>query len=111
MVTIRGHLSLSQHRLTRARAAAGAARQAYGRWLDDHHPNEVTEILPLDGFGDLSDLDDLREIDELESSLNFEACTFDNAERVLLAPELDDLDEIDNLAPQWLAAAPTEVMD
>ncbi len=107
MVTIRGHLSLSQHRLTRSRAAAGAARQAHGRWLE-HHRNEVTEILPLDGFGEL---DDLYEIDELESSLDFEACTFDNTERVLLAPELDDLDEIDNLAPLWLAAAPTEVMD
>ena len=55
--------------------------------------------------------DDLYEIDELESTLDFEACTFDNTERVLLAPELDDLDEIDNLAPLWLAAAPTEVMD
>ncbi|BBZ41326.1 hypothetical protein MCNS_43890 [Mycobacterium conspicuum] len=72
-----------------------------------HHRNEVTEILPLDGFGDL---DDLYEIDELESTLDFEACTFDNAEQVLGAPELDDLHEIDNLAPAWLAAAPTEVM-
>jgi hypothetical protein len=31
------------------------------------HRNEVTEILPLDGFGDL---DDLYEIDELEASLD-----------------------------------------
>jgi murein DD-endopeptidase MepM/ murein hydrolase activator NlpD len=107
MVTIRGHLSLSQHRLTRSRAAVGAARQAHERWLG-HHRNEVTEILPLDGFGDL---DDLYEIDELESTLDFEACGFDNAEQVLLAPELDDLDEIDDLAPLWLAAAPTEVIE
>jgi len=109
MVTIRGHLSLSQHRLTRSRAAAGAARQAHERerWLG-HHRNEVTEILPLDGF---DDLDDLYEIDELESTLDFEACSFDNAEQVLLAPELDDLDDIDNLAPVWLAAAPTEVIE
>ena len=106
MVTIRGHFSLSQHRLTRSRAAAGAPRQARDRWLEDHR-NEVTEILPLDGFGDL---DDLYEIDELESSLEIEDCTFDNTEQVLLAPELDDLHEIDNLAPLWLAAPPTEVL-
>jgi len=71
-----------------------------------HNPNEVTEILPLDGFGDL---------DELESGLesgnaDFEDCAFDNEAQVLLAPELDDLHEIDNLAPVWLAAAPTEVL-
>jgi murein DD-endopeptidase MepM/ murein hydrolase activator NlpD len=106
MVTIRGHFSLSQHRLTRSRAAAGAAHQVRDRWLEDHR-NEVTEILPLDGFGAL---DDLYEIDELESSLEIEDCTFDNTEQVLLAPELDDLHEIDNLAPVWLAAPPTEVL-
>jgi murein DD-endopeptidase MepM/ murein hydrolase activator NlpD len=106
MVTIRGHFSLSQHRLTRSRAAVGAARHARERWIENHR-NEVTEILPLDGFGDL---DDLYEIDELESSLDFEECTFDNAEQVPLAPELDDLHEIDNLAPIWLAAAPTDVL-
>jgi murein DD-endopeptidase MepM/ murein hydrolase activator NlpD len=106
MVTIRGHFSLSQHRLTRSRAAAGAPHQARDRWLEDHR-NEVTEILPLDGFGAL---DDLYEIDELESSLEIEDCTFDNTEQVLLAPELDDLHEIDNLAPVWLAATPTEVL-
>ena len=106
MVTIRGHSSLSQHRLTRSRAAAGAARQVRERWSESHR-NEVTEILPLDGFGDL---DDLYEIDELASSVDFEACSFDNAAQVLLAPELDDLHEIDNLAPVWLAAAPTEVL-
>ena len=76
------------------------------RWSESHR-NEVTEILPLDGFGDL---DDLYEIDELASSVDFEACSFDNAEQVLLAPELDDLHEIDNLAPVWLAAAPTDVL-
>jgi murein DD-endopeptidase MepM/ murein hydrolase activator NlpD len=98
---------LSQHRLTRSRAAAGAPRQARDRWLEQH-PNEVTEILPLDGFGDL---DDPYELDELESSLDFDDFTFDNAEQVLQAPELDDLHEIDNLAPVWLAAEPTEVLD
>ena len=73
----------------------------------ENHRNEVTEILPLDGFGEL---DDLYEIDELEASLEIEDCTFDNTAQVLLAPELDDLHEIDNLAPVWLAAAPTDVL-
>jgi murein DD-endopeptidase MepM/ murein hydrolase activator NlpD len=104
MVTIRGHFSLSQHRLSRSRAAAGTALQARERWLQ-HSRNEVTEILPLDGFGDLDDLYDM-ELDGLE----FEDCAFDNEAQVLLAPELDDLHEIDNLAPKWLAAAPTEVL-
>ena len=64
-----------------------------------HHRNEVTEILPLDGFGDLDDLYDL-DLDELEfGNVNFEDCAFDNEAQVLLAPELDDLHEIDNLAP------------
>jgi murein DD-endopeptidase MepM/ murein hydrolase activator NlpD len=108
MVTIRGHFRLSQHLLTRARAAAPTARQARERWLQ-HNRNEVTEILPLDGFGDLDDLDELES--GLESgTVDFENCAFDNEAQVLLAPELDDLHEIDNLAPVWLAAAPTEVL-
>ena len=108
MVTIRGHFRLSQHRLTRSRAAAGTVRQARERWLQ-HNRNEVTEILPLDGFGDLDDRYDL-DLDGLElGNVDFEACAFDNEAQVLLAPELDDLHEIDNLAPEWLAAAPTEV--
>jgi murein DD-endopeptidase MepM/ murein hydrolase activator NlpD len=74
-----------------------------------HNPNEVTEILPLDGFGDLDDLNELES--GLESgNADFEDCAFDNEAQVLLAPELDDLHEIDNLAPVWLAAAPTEVL-
>ena len=97
---------MTQHRLARSRAAAGAARQARERWVE-HHPNDVTDIIPFDEFGDL---DDLYEIDELESSLEFEDCTFDNEAQVLLAPELDDLHEIDNLAPVWLAAPPTELL-
>ena len=68
------------------------------------HRNEVTEILPLDGF-DFDDLDfgeDTGDLGDLDFS-NYS--TFDNEAQVLLAPELDDLDEIDNLAPVWLAAA------
>ena len=107
MVTIRGHFRLSQHRLTRSRAAAGTARQARERWLQ-HNRNEVTEILPLDGLGDLADLADL--YDQNLDELDFEDCAFDNAAQVLLAPELDDLHEIDDLAPVYLAAPPTEVL-
>ena len=97
---------MSQHRLTRSRGDAGAVRQDRERWLQDSR-NEVTEILPLDGLGDFDDFHDLDlELDELE----FEDCAFDNEAQVLLAPELDDLHEIDNLAPLWLAAAPTDVL-
>jgi len=42
--------------------------------------------------------------------VDFEDCAFDNEAQVLLAPELDDLHEIDNLAPEWLAAPVTEVL-
>ena len=79
-----------------------------GRWLDENR-SEVTEILPLDGFdfGDLDDLHDFGDLDELDFSND---STFDNEAQVLLAPELDDLDEIDNLVPLWLADAITEVL-
>jgi murein DD-endopeptidase MepM/ murein hydrolase activator NlpD len=108
MVTIRGHFSLSQHRLARRSSAVEAARVKRGRWLDENR-SEVTEILPLDGFdfGDLDDLHDFGELDELDFSND---STFDNEAQVLLAPELDDLDDIDNLAPLWLAEAITEVL-
>jgi murein DD-endopeptidase MepM/ murein hydrolase activator NlpD len=69
----------------------------------DPHRNEVTEILPLDGF-DFEALDfaddfgDLAELDFRDDS------AFDNGARVLLAPELDDLDASDDLSPLLLAA-------
>jgi hypothetical protein len=67
------------------------------------NPNEVTEILPLDGF-DLDDLDFADDAIDL-GDLDFSNDTnFDNAAQVLLAAELDDLDEIDNLTPLRLAA-------
>jgi len=72
------------------------------------HQNEVTEILPLDGF-DLEDpdlADDFGDLDNLDFSND---STFDNEAQVLLAPDLDDLDEIDDLTPLSLEA-PTEVM-
>lgn len=70
----------------------------------------MTEILPLDGF-DLDDLDftdDCRDLGDL-GDLDFSNdSTFDNEAQVLLAPELDDLHEADDLAPLRLAA-PTEI--
>nr|WP_231639346.1 M23 family metallopeptidase [Mycobacterium sp. Marseille-P9652] len=76
-------------------------RSAGGRWTEAHR-NEVTEILPLDGF-DFDDLDfnDARDLDDLDFSND---STFDNAAQVLRAPELDDLSDADDPAPLRLAA-------
>src|ERR1700748_1153466 len=104
MVTIRGHFSLSQHRFARTPTSSGAGRHR-DLWTQPHR-NEVTEILPLDGF-DFDDLDfaDSGELDDLDLSND---STFDYEAQVLLAPELDDLHEIDDLTPLRLAA-PTPV--
>jgi murein DD-endopeptidase MepM/ murein hydrolase activator NlpD len=101
MVTIRGHFSLSQHSLARSPALSGAGRHQRDQWAQLQR-NEVTEILPLDGF-DFDDVDfvDSRDLDDLDLSND---STFDYEAQVLLAPELDDLDEIDNLTPLRLAA-------
>jgi murein DD-endopeptidase MepM/ murein hydrolase activator NlpD len=93
---------LSQHRLGRSPVLAGTHRALRDRRVTTH-PNEVTEILPLDGF-DLDDLDfadDGIDLDDLDFSND---TSFDNAAQVLLAPELDDLDPIDDLTPMRLAA-------
>jgi len=94
---MRGHRSLSlQHfPLTpppAARAAAG---------FDDEH---VTQILPLDGFDfdglewlNVRDTSDAADLDSGGASL------FGTAAQVLLAPELDDLNEADDLTPLQLA--------
>jgi murein DD-endopeptidase MepM/ murein hydrolase activator NlpD len=106
MVTIRGQFSLSQHRLARPSAVSTGVvrvgRAAGGRWTEAHR-NEVTEILPLDGF----DFDDLEFADESGDlgDLDFSNdSTFDYEARVLLAPELDDLHDVDDLGPLLLAA-------
>lgn len=84
-------------------------RAAGARWADAPHRTEVTEILPLDGF-DFDDFEfnedagDLRDLDFSSDS------TFDNEAQVLLAPELDDLHDADDLRPVWLAAPVTEVL-
>ncbi len=65
----------------------------------------MTEILPLDGFDldfdDLDFTDDVGDLAELDFSND---STFDYEARVLRAPELDDLDESDDLPPLRLAA-------
>jgi murein DD-endopeptidase MepM/ murein hydrolase activator NlpD len=106
MVTIRGHFSLSQHRLAPSSAETSGVvrvgRAAGGRWTEPHR-NEVTEILPLDGFDfdDLEFADDCGELRDLDFSND---STFDNEAQVLLAPELDDLHDVDDLGPLMLAA-------
>jgi len=82
------------------------SRAAGGRRTDPQH-DEVTEILPLDGFdfNDLDLIDDSHDLDALDFSND---STFDNEAQVLLAPELDDLDHVDDLGP-LLLAAPTAV--
>src|SRR5262245_17468173 len=108
MVTIRGHSGLSQHRLTRPSAVSTGVvrvgRAAGDRWTEANR-NEVTEILPLDGFDfdDLDFADESGDLDDLDFSND---STFDNEAQVLLAPELDDLDEVDDLGPLLLAAPP-----
>ncbi|MDT5201542.1 MAG: hypothetical protein QOE52_3334 [Mycobacterium sp.] len=57
----------------------------------DFHRNEVTEIIPFNEFGNL---------DDLEFSEN---SAFDKEAQVLRAPELDDLDDSDNLYVMELA--------
>ncbi len=97
---------MSQHRLARPSAVSTGVvrvgRAAGGRWTEAHR-NEVTEILPLDGFDfdDLELVDESADLDDLDFSND---STFDNEARVLLAPELDDLHDTDDLGPLLLAA-------
>src|ERR1700747_3393777 len=112
MVTIRGHFSLPQHRQSRPSAVpTGVVRvsRAAGGWRAEPQHDEVTEILPLDGFdfNDLDLLDDSPDLDELDFSND---STFDNEAQVLLAPELDDLHEADDLTPLRLAAPTVGVL-
>ncbi|WP_082947413.1 M23 family metallopeptidase [Mycobacterium sp. E2479] len=81
-------------------------RAAGARWADAPHRTEVTEILPLDGFdfGDFDLSDDVGDLDFSSDS------PFDNEAQVLLAPELDDLNDADDVRPVWLAAPVTEVL-
>jgi murein DD-endopeptidase MepM/ murein hydrolase activator NlpD len=65
------------------------AKGARDRWRDPDRTlgrNEVTDIIPFDEFGSLDDLD-------------FRDSAFDGETAVLRAPELDDLHDVDDLAP------------
>jgi murein DD-endopeptidase MepM/ murein hydrolase activator NlpD len=86
--------------------------RAPGARSAEPHRAEVTEILPLDGF-DFDDLDfgDFSDDSSEHADLDFSNdSTFDNEAQVLLAPELDDLHETDDLSPLWLAPPATEVL-
>ena len=86
--------------------------RAPGARSAEPHRTEVTEILPLDGF-DFDDLDfgDFSDDSSEHAGLDFSNdSTFDNEAQVLLAPELDDLHETDDLSPLWLAPPATEVL-
>lgn len=106
MVTIRGHSSLSQHRVSRS-AAVPSTRAARDRWRQEHR-NEVTEIIPLDGFDELDDLE-LADLDELDFG-DSEFDIVELEERLLAAPELDDLSDTDDLKPVWLTGPATVVL-
>ncbi len=75
---------MPQHRLPRSREALAAP-----------DPSEVTDIIPFNEFGDLSDLDFLPH------------AAFDREAQVIHAPELDDLHHTDDLTPLRLVV-PTE---
>jgi murein DD-endopeptidase MepM/ murein hydrolase activator NlpD len=75
--------------------APKGARQSRDRGLELHR-NEVTDIIPFNEFGNLDDLD------------FSENSAFEKEAHVLRAPELDDLDETDNLTVLPLAG-PSEV--
>lgn len=63
---------------------------------------EVTDIIPFNEFGEFGDLFD--PADEMEFS---NSSPFDREARVICAPELDDLDDTDDLVP-LLLAVPSE---
>jgi murein DD-endopeptidase MepM/ murein hydrolase activator NlpD len=68
----------------------GSSRGSRERGLDLHR-NEVTDIIPFNEFGNLDDLD------------FSDNTAFDKEAQVLRAPELDDLDDTDNLTVLRLA--------
>jgi murein DD-endopeptidase MepM/ murein hydrolase activator NlpD len=70
--------------------APDGARQSRDRGLELHR-NEVTDIIPFNEFGNLDDLD------------FSDNSAFEKGAQVLRAPELDDLDETDNLTVLRLA--------
>src|ERR1700742_2634182 len=89
MVTARGTISLTQQ-IPAPSPVHGELSASRGS-LSPPSRNEVTDIIPFDEFGKLDDLD-------------FSANShFDKEAQVLRAPELDDLDDTDNLVVMRLA--------
>lgn len=79
---------MARHRLSRS--STGNSTNARSRWFDPED-TEVTDIIPFNEFGSLDDLDFL------------DNSAFDADSQVLRAPELDDLNDTDNLTPLRLA--------
>jgi murein DD-endopeptidase MepM/ murein hydrolase activator NlpD len=77
---------LAQHRSSRS--PSGETTNPRHRWIDP----AVTDIIPFDEFGSLDDLDFL------------DNSAFGTESQVLQAPELDDLNDTDNLTSLRLAA-------
>ena len=86
---------MTQPSLARSPAPQGAW-QSRDRGLELDR-NEVTDIIPFNEFGNLDDLD------------FSDNCAFDKEAQVLRAPELDDLDDADNLTVLRLAAPSEDV--
>ncbi|GAA2535668.1 M23 family metallopeptidase [Mycolicibacterium diernhoferi] len=80
---------MAEHSSSRSRRGAATTRRP------DPSPAEVTDIIPFNEFGDLD------ELDFRDSS------AFDKEQRVIAAPELDDLHDTDDLVPLRLVI-PTE---
>jgi murein DD-endopeptidase MepM/ murein hydrolase activator NlpD len=84
---------LAQHRPSRS--LVGTSANVRSRWIDPSGSNvgslsatEVTDIIPFNEFGDLLDDLDFRD-----------STAFDADAQVLSAPELDDLNDTDDLTP------------
>jgi murein DD-endopeptidase MepM/ murein hydrolase activator NlpD len=84
---------LASHRSSRSARGLSTNRHFNGRVTET--PAEVTDIIPFNEFGDLADID-FRE-----------NCAFDREAQVIYAPELDDLNDTDDLVPLRLAV-PTQ---
>ena len=81
---------MASHRSSRSpRGASTTNRRINGRVNET--PAEVTDIIPFNEFGDLADID-FRE-----------HSAFDREAQVIHAPELDDLNDTDDLVPLRLA--------
>src|SRR6201996_6494987 len=86
---LEGQIRLTQHAFARSTAQVSVWGSRDRR--SDLDRNEVTDIIPFNEFGNLDDLD------------FSDNSAFNKEEQVLRAPELDDLDDTDNLTVMALA--------